>query len=67
VHMFISINWAAIAPLIGIQLILMLIALIDLLRNNQPRGPKWMWMLIIILGTIPGPVIYFIFGRGDES
>lgn len=64
-NLLVSINWAAIAPLIGIQLILMTIALIDLARNEQTRGPKWMWVLIIIFGTIPGPIAYFIFGRGE--
>lgn len=64
--LFDSINWAVIAPLLVIQFILMIIALIDLIKNPQPNGPKWMWILIIICGTIPGPVAYFIFGRGDE-
>ncbi len=64
-YLLVSINWAAIAPLIGIQLILMTIALIDLAKINQTKGPKWMWVLIIVCGTIPGPVAYFIFGRGE--
>ncbi len=64
-HLLVSINWAAIAPLIGIQLILMIIALIDVVKNEQTKGPKWMWVLIIIFGQIIGPVAYFIFGRGE--
>jgi len=64
--LFASINWAVIAPLVVIQFILMGVALIDLLRNEQPNGPKWMWMLIVIFGQILGPVAYFIFGKGDE-
>lgn len=64
-HVFVSINWAAIAPLIGIQLILMIIALIDLARVERTNGPKWMWICIIVFATIPGPIAYFIFGRGE--
>ncbi len=64
--LFASINWAVIAPLVVIQFILMAVALIDLLRNEQPNGPKWMWIPIVIFGQILGPVAYFIFGKGDE-
>lgn len=60
-----DVNWGMIAPIIVIQLILMMIALFDLRKREATNGPKWMWVLIIIFGTIPGPVAYFIFGRGE--
>lgn len=53
-------------PLIILQLILMVIGLIDLSKRKYTHGPKWLWALIIVLGEIWGPVVYFIFGRGDE-
>ncbi|MFZ5827251.1 MAG: PLD nuclease N-terminal domain-containing protein [Bacillota bacterium] len=56
-----------ILPLAAIQLILMIIALIDLVRREPERvkGPKWAWALAcIFIGTF-GPIAYFLFGRRD--
>lgn len=61
--MFEEINWALVAPIFVIQLILQIIAIVDLVRNDEPRGPKPMWAIIIIVGSLLGPVAYFIFGR----
>ncbi|MCA0147965.1 PLD nuclease N-terminal domain-containing protein [Rossellomorea vietnamensis] len=58
-----AINWGLIAPVIVIQLILMVVAMIDVIRIKSTNGPKWLWVLIIIFINIIGPVIYFIFGR----
>jgi len=56
-----------IAPLIALQLILLIVALVDLIRRESDRvkGPKWVWTLIVIfIGTF-GPIIYFLVGRKD--
>ena len=53
-------------PLLIVQLILIVVGLIDLSKRQKTRGPKWMWVLIILLGEIGGPLVYFIFGRGEE-
>jgi len=53
-------------PFLIIQLILMIAALVDLARREKTRGPKWVWVLVIILVNIIGPVIYFIVGRQEE-
>lgn len=58
-----GISWGIIAPIIVIQLILLIIALIDLSKINQTNGPKWLWAIIIIFVNILGPIIYFVFGR----
>jgi hypothetical protein len=54
-----------IIPLVLLQLTLMIVALVDLIRREKTNGPKWVWVLVIILGEIIGPVIYLIFGRKD--
>jgi hypothetical protein len=54
-----------IIPLVLLQLTLMIVALVDLIRREKTHGPKWIWVLVIILGEIIGPVIYLIFGRKD--
>ncbi|WP_201716214.1 PLD nuclease N-terminal domain-containing protein [Rossellomorea arthrocnemi] len=62
-----SINWGLIAPVIVIQCILIVAAVIDLIRNKSTNGPKWLWVFIILFIHIIGPVIYFIFGRRQNG
>ena len=54
-----------IIPLVLLQLTLMIVALVDLIRREKTRGPKWIWALVIILGELIGPIIYLIFGREE--
>jgi hypothetical protein len=53
-------------PVILIQLGLMIVALVDLIRRAQTRGPKWVWALVIVLVNYIGPIIYFVAGRKEE-
>ncbi len=55
-----------IIPIILLQLILMVVALVDLSKRERVRWlPKWGWALIIILGELLGPIVYFILGREE--
>jgi hypothetical protein len=55
-----------IIPLILLQLILMIIALVDISKREKLRWlPKWAWILIVVLGEMIGPIIYFIFAREE--
>jgi hypothetical protein len=58
-----NINFAILLPILIIQLLLLVIALIDLIRGGETQGPKWMWVLIIVLVNIIGPILYFVIGR----
>ncbi|MER1999227.1 MAG: PLD nuclease N-terminal domain-containing protein [Lysinibacillus sp.] len=58
-----NINLALLAPLFIIQLILMVVALLDLRKVHATNGPKWMWVLIIVFVSTLGPIIYFVVGR----
>ena len=56
-------------PLAALELILIIVALVDLIRREPGRvnGNKVMWGLIIVLiGTI-GPICYFILGRKEQE
>ncbi len=53
-------------PVFILQAVLWLVALIDLVRREQTRGPKWAWLLVILFINIIGPIIYLLFGRRDE-
>ena len=55
-----------IIPLVIIQVGLMITALVDLIRREKTRGPKWVWVIVIVLVNMIGPIIYFVFGRKEE-
>jgi hypothetical protein len=44
----------------------MITALVDLIRRERTRGPKWVWLLVILLVNYIGPILYFVIGRRDE-
>lgn len=53
-------------PILVVQLALMAAGLIDVLRREPGEvsgGKRWIWVLIIMLVNLVGPLIYFIFGR----
>jgi hypothetical protein len=52
-------------PILLIQLILMAVALVDLVRREKTRGPKWLWALIVIFGEMIGPILYFVIAREE--
>lgn len=56
-----------IAPLIVLQLALMALGLYDLTRPDRrvKGGSKLIWGIVIVLGELIGPVIYFFFGREE--
>ncbi len=58
---------ALLVPIILIQLGLMITALYDLEREERRvRGDnKLVWVLIIVLLNIVGPILYFVAGREE--
>lgn len=52
-------------PILLIQFGLIVAALLDLARREKTRGPKWLWVLIILFVNLIGPIIYFLIGRED--
>lgn len=63
---FLAENWALLVPIVIIQLVVQILALVDLYkRENVAGGKKWVWVLVIILGELFGAVIYLVFGRKD--
>lgn len=71
---FIVKYWAYLLPVLIIQVVFQIIALVDLARRplEEIRGrSKPLWVVIIIIFEVLGPVIYFIFGKkydaGDKN
>ncbi|MFC9542573.1 transcriptional regulator [Lysinibacillus sp. KCTC 33748] len=58
-----EVPWAVIAPLIVVQFILMIIALVDLRKIHATNGPKILWVFLIIFTSYIGSIAYFIVGR----
>lgn len=55
-------------PLLIAQLILAVTALIHVLKHPHYRfGNKTMWVLVVLIVSIIGPVVYFATGRGEDS
>jgi len=51
-------------PVIIIQLTLMVYALVDVARRERVRGgSKALWIVIIVLINIIGPIVYLAWGR----
>jgi len=56
-----------IIPIVLVELILMIVALVHLLKHRNFRfGNQIMWVLIVVFLQIIGPILYFTIGRGEE-
>ncbi|EBI2280706.1 negative regulator of sigma-Y activity [Listeria monocytogenes] len=58
---------ALIVPVILLYLALLLTAIIDLTKNWNERKNPVIWLVVIIVINIFGPIAYFIFGRKEEG
>jgi hypothetical protein len=55
-------------PLFVIELSLIVIALVDVVRRERVRGGnKVIWILVIVIVNIIGPIVYLLFGRQEAS
>ncbi len=58
---------ALLAPIVIIQLGLMIVALHDLEQDDRRvrGGSKLIWALVIVFVNVVGPIIYLVGGRED--
>lgn len=60
-------NLPILLPFVLLELLLMITAVWHVLKHPNYRfGNKAVWLLIVIIFQIIGPVFYFVFGRGDD-
>ncbi|MDT2658532.1 PLD nuclease N-terminal domain-containing protein [Enterococcus hulanensis] len=65
---FLKDNLPIFLPLIILELILVIAAVTHILKHPHYRfGNKIIWLFVVVLIQIIGPVIYFVFGRGDDQ
>lgn len=56
-----------VVPYIIVEFALLITALVHVLRHNSYRfGNKVMWAIIVVIFQIIGPIVYFVFGRGED-
>lgn len=54
-------------PIVVLQLILQISAVVDVLKKKKTRNLSMpIWIVIIVLGEILGPIVYFLVGRNEE-
>lgn len=53
-------------PVLVLQFILAIVALIAWFKTDEMKGPRWMWLLIILFANLIGPVLFFIIGRRTD-
>ncbi|WP_207393230.1 PLD nuclease N-terminal domain-containing protein [Bacillus sp. Cs-700] len=61
-----DINWALVAPLLILQAILTISALVSCIKQKETNGPKWMWVLLILFVNLFGAILYFVIGRKNS-
>lgn len=52
-------------PVVLLELALAVIALVDLVRRERTRGPKWVWVPVILFISLIGPIVYLVVGREE--
>lgn len=52
--------------IIPLLLIVPIIALVDILRNEFTGNNKLIWVLVILLSWIIGAILYFFIGRNQK-
>lgn len=61
-----KVNWSLLAPVLILQSILMLTALISCIKQEETNGPKWLWILLILFVSLLGPILYFVIGKKNN-
>lgn len=52
-------------PIVLLQIGLIVIALRDLIGRERTNGPKWAWVLVIVVINLIGPILYLLLGREE--
>lgn len=56
------------APILLVDIILAVAAVRHILRHPRYRfGNKTMWLVIAVILLLFGPIIYFVFGKGENE
>lgn len=60
-------NLPFILPIFLIELVLLIAALVNIFKHKKYRfGNRIMWIIIVVVFEIIGPIFYFTVGRGED-
>lgn len=65
--MFSPLIWTLIGILLAIQLILLVLAIRDWLQQPKTMPDRMLWLVIILLINLIGPIIYFLAAPRSEQ
>ena len=51
-------------PVFILQAVLFIVALVSILKKKVPTADKVIWLLVVLLVNIIGPIVYFAVGAG---
>lgn len=55
-------------PVLIMDVVLAVAAVVHILRHPHYRfGNKTMWLVVVIVLLLFGPIIYFVFGKGENE
>lgn len=58
---------AFLIPIIIIEWILVITALVHIFKHQTYKvGNRVVWVIVVLVFQLIGPIIYFVFGRSDE-
>ncbi|MBU8598195.1 PLD nuclease N-terminal domain-containing protein [Shouchella clausii] len=63
---FADVPWGLLAPVIILNLILVIVALVDYVKQAKTTGAHPFWIPLILFVSFLGPVMYLIFGRRNQ-
>ncbi|AST97815.1 PLD nuclease N-terminal domain-containing protein [Shouchella clausii] len=63
---FADVPWGLLAPVIILNLILVIVALVDYVKRAKTTGAHLFWIPLILFVSFLGPVMYLIFGRRNQ-
>jgi len=57
------------SPIFIINFILVIVAILSIAKKALPWGQKWVWLLVVLLVDLIGPILYFTIGSNmlDEK
>ncbi|WP_112179944.1 MULTISPECIES: PLDc N-terminal domain-containing protein [Paraliobacillus] len=53
-------------PIILLEGILAIVGIVAWFKTDKTNGSKWLWLFVIIVIGIIGPILFFIFGRRQD-
>jgi hypothetical protein len=55
-------------PLLVLEIVLLFIAVVDIDRRQYITGnSNLIWLLVVVIFGIIGPIVYFVFGRNKKE